>query len=155
MSDCPPDGIDNNYSTDRLSQVSCFAEDKKESGTRILIVDDDKVVQLVVKQLLGKLGYVSDCVSTGHEAINLYQAALKQNQSYVMVLMDLSIHNSISGTDTARIIKTINPSAKVILFSGYTNDRVVQCYKEHGFDGVLRKPFSFDECAKLLESILT
>jgi hypothetical protein len=32
-----------------------------------------------------------------------------------------------------------------VIFTGYSNDPVVEDFKRFGFDGVLKKPFSLDE----------
>ncbi len=45
--------------------------------------------------------------------------------------------------------------AKVIVYSGYSNDSVMSNYKSYGFSGIVPKPFIKDELSKLLDKLLS
>ena len=124
------------------------------SNGRILIMDDDKVVQLVVKKILNKIGYNVDCAESGLEAIEMYKTAFQQNESYTLVLMDLTIHGGMGGVEAVKLIKCFDDTVKVVVFSGYSNDPVVREYKKYGFDGVLIKPFSYSDFILLMKTVV-
>ena len=68
--------------------------------------------------------------------------------------MDLTIPGGMGGKETVKKLREIDPTAKVIAFSGYSNDPIFTDFKEFGFDGVLSKPFSIEEFMQTIESVL-
>jgi CheY-like chemotaxis protein len=48
----------------------------------------------------------------------------------------------------------MDPDVKAIVSSGYSNDPGVVQYAEHGFCGVVAKPYRIDEIRQKLEEIL-
>lgn len=135
------------------------AEDRKdvfEEGTacgKVLVMDDDIIIRTVVEKLLRKTGYNVECVSNGDDALRIYNEAFTVNDPFKFVLMDLTIPGGMGGKETVIKIKEFDAKAKVIVFSGYSNDPILSNFKEYGFDGVLKKPFSTDELLSLIQNI--
>jgi len=48
----------------------------------------------------------------------------------------------------------LDPDAKVIVASGYSNDPVMANYREYGFIAALAKPFDLKELNHILASVL-
>ena len=92
-------------------------------------------------------------VENGHEAIELYNEYYKSNRSIDIIIMDLTIPGGMGGKDAVQEILRINPEAKVVVSSGYSNDPVIAHYKEHGFKAFIVKPFQFAELNKLINEI--
>lgn len=44
---------------------------------------------------------------------------------------------------------------EAIVSTGYSEDPVMATFREHGFSGVLAKPFKFEQLAHLLEQVIT
>ena len=68
--------------------------------------------------------------------------------------MDLTIPGGMGGKETVIEIFKIDPEAKVIVSSGYSNDPVMSDYKSYGFSGVVSKPFKMQELSSVLNKIL-
>ena len=68
--------------------------------------------------------------------------------------MDLTIPGGMGGKETVKKLREIDPQARVIAFSGYSNDPIFTNFKEYGFNGVLSKPFSIEEFMQTISQVL-
>jgi DNA-binding NarL/FixJ family response regulator len=50
-----------------------------------------------------------------------------------------------------KLIKELDPQAKAIVSSGYSNDPIMANHQEKGFAGVLSKPYKIQDLARVLE----
>lgn len=114
----------------------------KKLPLRILIAEDNVVNQKLVKGLLEKLGYRSDVVSNGKEAIR----AVRSTQ-YDLILMDVQMPemSGLEATDHIRkeIRRDIQPKIIALTANALKEDRN-RCLKA-GMDGYVSKPISIDE----------
>lgn len=105
---------------------------------RILVVEDDKVNQLVVTGMLRQMSHHGDCVADGIEALS---ALVKQ--SYDVVLMDVRMPN-MDGIEAARRIRRMaGPVACVpiiALTANATPHERSRC-SEAGMNDFMSKPF--------------
>jgi PAS domain S-box-containing protein len=116
-----------------------------KSGPRILIMDDDSAVRSVLTQLLKNAGYIVTCTATGNEAVAAYAAAMKEGAPFMVVVMDLTIPGGMDGKEAVAKVLEIDPSARVVVASGYSNDPIMANFRDYGFCGVIAKPFNIDE----------
>ena len=130
-------------------------EPPRYKGTgKILIMDDDMIVRTVVETLLKKAGYTPLCTTDGKQALEKYKEASSRGEPFIITILDLTIPGGMGGKETVKKLREFDPDAKVIVFSGYSNDTIITNYKEYGFDGVLSKPFSIDEFMRTITSVL-
>jgi PAS domain S-box-containing protein len=120
---------------------------------RILVVDDEKVVRQTAREILGHLGYMVDVCDDGAAALNLYREARESGKPYAVVFMDLTIPGGLGGKITMKKLLEIDPDAKGVVMSGYSNDPILAHYREYGFCGVVTKPFKVDEIFEILETL--
>ncbi|MFP5213788.1 MAG: PAS domain S-box protein [Acidobacteriota bacterium] len=120
---------------------------------RILIMDDEDIVREVLAEFLNHLGYEHASARNGFEAIALYRQGIQSGRPYDVVIMDLTIPGSMGGKEAVGHIREIDPKAKAIASSGYSNDPIMSEYKEHGFCGVLGKPYRIEELGNLLHRL--
>lgn len=113
-------------------------------------MDDEAIVRETLGKMLQRLGYTVSMAGDGLTAINLYQKAQHLNEPYDVVLMDLTIAGGMGGKETVKRLLGIDPAAKVIVSSGYSNDPVMADYKSFGFCGVLPKPYEIQAVNKIL-----
>lgn len=121
---------------------------------RVLVMDDDVIVRTVVEKLLKKSGYDVECVTNGADALEVYRRAQAVQQQFQFVIMDLTIPGGMGGKETVVKLKEFDENAKVIVFSGYSNDPILIHFKEYGFDGVLKKPFSTTELMQMIQTVV-
>jgi len=67
--------------------------------------------------------------------------------------MDLTIPGGMGGKIAVKEILKLNPAAKVIVASGYSNDPVVANFRDYGFVAALSKPIKMDALNKIIASL--
>ena len=131
---------------------------KEETATReivrgtetILLVDDEKMVLEVNKELLSSMGYKVYAVGSGQEAIDVYTEKRKKID---LVILDM-IMPGISGAETFDSLREINPAVKVILSSGYSLTGQAQSIMDRGCNGFLQKPFHLEQLSSKVREML-
>lgn len=116
----------------------------------ILLVDDEKVITEVAASMLTSLGYEVLIASNGEEAVSVYQ----EHQTRIdLVIMDI-VMPGMGGGEAIDLIRAINPSAKVMLCSGYSLDGAVEAIMKKGVQIFLKKPFKLkDFCQKIRDAL--
>jgi PAS domain S-box-containing protein len=121
---------------------------------RILIMDDDEIVRESSRRVLEELGYEVVLACDGAEAIDVYQKAKNAGIPFDAVIMDLTVPGGLGGKETIRRMLEIDPGAKVIVSSGYSNDPVLAEYRDHGFKGVVTKPYRIKDLSDTVYSVI-
>ncbi|MBM9514015.1 PAS domain-containing hybrid sensor histidine kinase/response regulator [Desulfogranum marinum] len=124
----------------------------KSSG-KILVMDDDKMVRDMIGVMLEHLGYHAAFAEDGEKALAKYVKAMQTNKPFDLVIMDLIIPDGMGGAEAIKKLLHIDPFARVIVSSGYSNDPVLSNYSKYGFVGVLAKPYHLNKLNVLLENI--
>ncbi len=123
-------------------------------GPRLLVMDDDPNVVLVVTRFLRISGYRVDAVSNGDESIKAFQDAREAGDPYAAVILDLAIPDGMGGKEAVTILRTIDPRVKAIVSSGYVDDPAMTNCAEYGFVAAVRKPYRLQEMKEMLAQLL-
>jgi len=115
----------------------------------ILLVDDEDAVLEVNREILKTLGYQVIAAGSGSEAIELF----RDGKGIDLVLLDM-IMPGMSGADTFDVLKSINPSIKVILLTGYSLDGQAARILENGCRGFIQKPFRISNLSHMIRKVL-
>ncbi|MDD5170800.1 MAG: response regulator, partial [Syntrophales bacterium] len=137
-------------STNVNSEESRSDERMMSGHETILLVDDEHVNLLILKELLEAIGYKVLIAGSGHEAIATYMS--KRDQIDIVV-MDM-IMPGIGGSKTFEAIRDINPDAKVILCSGYSIEGEAETIMAKGCDGFIQKPFRIESLTRKIHEAL-
>ncbi|MBD3234422.1 MAG: PAS domain S-box protein [candidate division Zixibacteria bacterium] len=121
---------------------------------RILVVDDEAIVRDMMKKLLGKLGFDAATVSDGESAIEMYRGEVEKGRKFDAVITDLTIPGAMGGLELVPHIKEIDPEAKILVSSGYSNDPAMAHHEQYGFCGVIPKPYNSQKLCQVLKSVL-
>ncbi len=119
----------------------------------IMVMDDDPMIRTLVQMMLSQLGHEVIAAADGNEAINLYQEHLSNDRQIDVTIMDLTIPGGMGGQEAVQEILKINPAARVVVSSGYSNDPVMASYKDYGFAGSIAKPFQMDELIDVIRTV--
>ncbi len=120
----------------------------------ILVMDDDDAIRDALVDMLTQLGYQSQCVREGAEAVALYQQARDRGQPFAAVLLDLTVPGGMGGRETIAHLQAIDPQVRAIVSSGYATDPLMAHYRAHGFRGVLSKPYTVEGLEEVLLRVL-
>lgn len=121
---------------------------------RVLVMDDEDFIKDVMGSMLDMLGYEVDFANDGAQALSMYQDAIAQDQRFDAVIMDLTIPGGRGGKETIQDLLQIDPQAKAIVSSGYSNDIIMSNFKEFGFAAVIAKPFQIEDLNTVLEKVI-
>ncbi len=127
------------------------AEETIESGSgRILIMDDEEMLRMVLSRILRRLGYTVVSASDGAEAIAICQ----EDQRFDAAVLDLTVPGGMGGVEAAARLREIDPRLALIASSGYSADAVMSEYGEYGFDEAIPKPWTAAQVSEVLKRVL-
>jgi DNA-binding NarL/FixJ family response regulator len=69
--------------------------------------------------------------------------------------MDLTIPGGMGGKEAVLEILKIDPEAKVVVASGYSNDPIMAGYRDYGFCAAMVKPFKLQEFQAIISKVLS
>jgi CheY-like chemotaxis protein len=121
---------------------------------RILLMDDEEEVRNTTGDVLKRLGYTVEFADDGIRAIELYQAALRRGEHFDAVIMDLTVPGGMGGKEALTKLLDIDPAVKAIVSSGYSNDPIMANFRNHGFKGVVTKPYRIRDLGETLWDVL-
>ncbi|MBW1868034.1 MAG: response regulator [Deltaproteobacteria bacterium] len=106
-------------------------------GEKILVVDDEERQREIASGILTRLGYNSETVSSGEEAIEY----VKEN-AVDLIVLDMVMPKGINGRKTYQEIIKIHPEQKAIIASGYAKTKEVDMAQELGAGKYIKKPYT-------------
>ena len=113
------------------------------SGLRLLLVEDDSMVRLLLERIVSTLGAHFKSVETGTLALELLE-----HTHYDVVLTDLKMPR-VSGLDLVEFARRHCPATALVVATGFASPEDEARIQQQGAV-LLRKPFG----AALLESAL-
>ncbi|MEI8377924.1 MAG: response regulator transcription factor [bacterium] len=116
--------------------------------SRLLIVDDDKEIQELLKVDLQLSGYLVDTASDGQEGL-----AMALKSAYDLILLDVMMPK-MDGFEVCQNIRKVNKEIPILLLTakGAIEDKVVGF--ENGADDYLVKPFDIQELLVRVRALL-
>jgi PAS domain S-box-containing protein len=121
---------------------------------KILIMDDEEMIREMLGKMLSMAGFEAELTNDGAEAIKQYAKAQKSGQPFDAVILDLTIPGGMGGIEALEKLLEIDPDAKAIVSSGYSEDPVMAKYRKYGFSAVITKPYSMGELEKTLRHLI-
>ncbi|MEO9660300.1 MAG: response regulator [Maribacter dokdonensis] len=125
-------------SIDDLAEDVAFEIAPKDydfKGLHLLIVEDNKINQVITKKMLTKRDMTSDIANNGHEAVDL----AKENV-YDAILMDIHMPG-ISGEEATIEIRKFNQDTPIIALTAISLDDSLESFYAAGCNDVVTKPF--------------
>ncbi|GAB3561006.1 sigma-54 dependent transcriptional regulator [Spirosoma luteolum] len=115
---------------------------------KILIVDDNHDICLLLERFLSKQGYKTASVQRGEDGL-----VLLRKEAYELVICDFKLPD-IDGLEMLRRIKVLNPATAVIIITGYSDVRIAVQSVKHGAYDYVTKPLYPDEILLTIKSAL-
>jgi signal transduction histidine kinase len=120
-------------------------------GQRILYIDDDEVMGVLVERLLERAGYRVNAHTSAQAALRAVQA---DALAYDLVVTDFNMPE-LSGLDVGRALAALRPELPVLIISGYIFDELPAQARRAGVRGVIRKQHVLEELEAAIAKILS
>lgn len=135
---------------EELNQENFINErDKTENRFRILVVDDDENVREVLADLLLLEGHEVLLAEDGEKALLIFE-----QEKPDLIITDLGMPG-ISGWEVSQKVKTMQPSIKVIVISGWGATLEKDQLERNFVDQVLPKPFHLEQVKKTIAQVMS
>jgi len=119
-------------------------------GQRILVVEDDADLRLLVVRMLESLGYEVLDAGAGSSALSILRSPVQID----LLLTDVVLPEEMNGVELAEEALRLQPDLRVLYMSGYTEDEILD--RRRLADGVefLQKPFRMVDVAQAAQDAL-
>jgi len=132
------------------SEPSVVFADLTGEGT-ILVIDDEEMLRELVRSALTHYGYTVLLAQNGQEGLEIVR---KYRTAISLILLDMTMP-VMSGEETLRRLKQIEPDIPVILCSGYHEVEFEQLFALQGMEDFIQKPFTAQHLAERVKVTLT
>ena len=119
------------------------------TNVKILIVEDNKINQMITKKILNKMNLYCDVVDNGEAAVEQVKET-----AYDVVLMDIHMPG-ISGLEATKIIRTFDKELTIFALTAVTLEDKMHEFGEAGFDDIISKPFKQEDFETKLHAALS
>ena len=118
---------------------------------KILIVDDEPHILLMLKKMLEPSGYEIDLAANGVEGIELFKKSAED-----LVITDIIMPEK-EGLETIREMRRIKPDLKIIAMSGggkVSADNYLEIARIFGASKIISKPFTKQEMITAVQELM-
>ena len=116
----------------------------------VLLVDDEEAIRNLGARLLNQFGYKVITADDGKKALEIYQ---REGDGVSLVILDL-IMPVLDGKKCLEEILRINPNAKVVVASGYSDGGSSDGVMVAGAKGFIQKPYKMRQFLTTVREIL-
>lgn len=121
------------------------------AGVRVLLAEDNATNQLIVSDMLERIGCAVDVAGDGREAVDAFT-----RRDYDVVFMDISMPE-MDGVEASRTIRQIEPEGHytpIIALTAFVFSEERSDFLAAGMDDVLPKPLARDQLIGALQTYL-
>ena len=149
--DAPPEPADDAPESTRPERAKMMSMDSVLPSARVLVVEDDAVLQRVTALTLRRLGYRPDVVGNGQEAVEAVHA-----QPYDVVLMDvmMPVMNGLDATRSLRADPGPHPAPAIVALTANALEEDRRKCLAAGCDAYLAKPVQPRHLATTIEKAI-
>jgi signal transduction histidine kinase len=133
----------------KVTKKDLLPKDYFGHGERILVVDDEENQREIACELLAKLAYSVEALSSGVEAVEY----LKKN-SVDLIVLDMIMPKGMNGYETYREIIKIHPNQKAIIASGFAETTDVKAAQKLGAGKYIKKPYTMEKIGIIVKEEL-
>ncbi|MFA9395209.1 MAG: response regulator [Halodesulfovibrio sp.] len=124
------------------------------NGARVLVVDDSRTSRDILCSLLTELGYVTDAVDCGIDAVKMVKESVKAEQ-YEMIVLDWRMPD-MDGITTASLIKEQYGSKNcpdLIMVTAFGREAATDAAEQGIIDACVIKPLTKNSLLQVLSSV--
>jgi len=118
---------------------------------RVLLVDDEKEVIEVCKEMLEALGYEVLVAGAGAQAVSVVQ---NDTKGIDLMILDV-VMPGMDGVQTYEVVRHLNPDIRVLVCSGLSPKKEIRQLIDNGCKDFLLKPFDIAKLSEKIESVFS
>lgn len=118
---------------------------------RILVVDDESDLLYILSRILKRAGYEVLEAGDGQEALDIFT---EHSEFIDCVLLDFSMPR-LSGEEVQQSIRKVSKDLPIVMMSGFSEEEVVERFRESGISGCLQKPVSSEQLLETIRNAIT
>jgi two-component system cell cycle sensor histidine kinase/response regulator CckA len=138
------------YEPVRQPREQPVVEDLGGHGEKVLVVEDEEGVRLLLEKMLTRSGYRVLAAADAGKGLELYR---KENGAIDLVFSDVVLPGE-NGLQLVERLLADDPSLPVLLASGYHEDEYRRVIEEKGYR-FLQKPYSLPEVMAAVRDLLS
>ncbi|PTX63481.1 phospho-acceptor domain-containing protein [Kordia periserrulae] len=123
--------------------------DLKSRQFKVLLVEDNKINQVITKKIIAKQNMTCDIADDGYQAIDY-----ARSNRYDFILMDIHMPG-ISGVEATKEIRKFDVSTPIIALTAISLDENKGDFLKNGFNEVISKPFDPEVFYQKISNILS
>jgi CheY-like chemotaxis protein len=127
--------------------TSMPADEPADQRNTILVVDDEPAIRALARRILEMQGYRVLLAEDGISALEAYE---RRSHPIHLIVLDLTMPR-LSGHDTYKRLREIDPSVRVLFSSGYSSDQLDDAEIGTGF---VSKPYRPDDLTRAVRQAL-
>lgn len=132
-------------------EIPSDISDEILEGKNVLIVEDNKINQMITKKMVEKKGMITTIIDNGEDAVE----AIRGKHNYDLVLMDVHLPG-INGTIATKEIRKFNKELSIIALTAISLNENRDILLSFGMNDVITKPFDpvnfYNVIAKVLSN---
>ncbi|MFV8375979.1 response regulator [Flavobacterium sp. LB1P71] len=116
---------------------------------KVLVVEDNRINQIVTEKILKKNNYTSTLVDDGYKAIQILE-----EENFDIILMDINMP-LINGFETSRRIRFKGIETPIIALTAFDKEEITEEAISAGIDDIIVKPFDSVKLFKIINVLIT
>ena len=126
---------------------------EQNTSNDVLVVEDSKIIQNMIKNVLGFTKYNVVLTNRGKSAIE--QIKNSEPGRFKAVLLDLLMPDidGMQVIDTIRKMKGVRSEVFVVAITGNYEGHSEEVFRKHGFNAVIHKPFDGHNIVAILDAL--
>jgi len=108
-------------------------------GRRVLVVEDNKINQMITRKILEKNNMQCDVADNGEIAVEKIRF-----EEYDVVLMDIHMPG-ISGTEATKKVRQFNEEIPILALTAVTIEENIDDFYLAGFTDIIPKPYKMED----------
>ncbi|MCL5127789.1 ATP-binding protein [Algibacter sp. L4_22] len=118
---------------------------KSKKPLRVLVVEDNKINQMITNKLILSIGHICTISNNGLEAVERCKT-----DDFDLVLMDINMP-IMNGFEASKNIKSFKPSTKIVALTALEISEVKEQCNAVGINGIVNKPIGKNQLNEIIQ----
>ncbi|MGL2994598.1 response regulator [Flavobacterium sp. TSSA_36] len=116
---------------------------------KVLIVEDNKINQMVTRKLMEKNHFKCHVVEDGFQALSVLE-----KETFDIILMDINMP-LMNGFETTRLIRSQQIETPIVALTAFDKEEIAEEALAAGLDDIIIKPFDQSKLFKVIHSLVS